>query len=152
MSSLFSDQSSFFPPGTSVVKIRVFPFPLEWLHCVTPIKAMAQLYPCWCSHKNSRCLEIDTDPPLQSRALHTQSFKEIQPISHVLTVLLPSHTWMCFISQKGNKRWSELKLKLWMLWLSLSYPGIISIILLSTSKDLPLIEANKQIKKSEKVI
>lgn len=65
--------------------------------------------------------------PLQSRALHTQSFKEIQPISHVLTVLLPSHTWMCFNSQKGNKRWSELKWKLWMLWLSLSHPDITSI-------------------------
>lgn len=65
--------------------------------------------------------------PLQSRALHTQSFKGIQPISRVLAVLLPSHTWMCFNSKKGIERWSEPKMKLWKLWLSPSYPAITSI-------------------------
>lgn len=42
---------------------------------------------------------------------HIQSFQKILPVYHAHAVLLPSHIWTCSDSKKGNKRWSELKLK-----------------------------------------
>lgn len=125
---------------------KFFPIPLEFLHCVTPVKAMSQFYSCWCSYKNSRYLETDTDPLSRIEPYTPRASRKSSPS--------PMYS-LCFIFKKGNKRWSELKLKLWMLWLSLSYPAITciypAIYLKSPWKDLPLIEANKQTKKSEKV-
>lgn len=99
-----------------------FPFSLGLLHYVTPIKAMAQLYSSWCLYKNSRCLETDTDLLCRAEPYTPRVSRKSSPS--------PMH--LCFYHHTHEraltlKKWSELQWKLWMLWLSLSYPAITSI-------------------------
>lgn len=145
----FLTQSLFFPPGTSRVKRRGSSFFPGITTLCTPVKAMAQLYWSWCLYKNFTCSEIDTGPLYRVEPYTHRASRESSP-SPVYLLCCYHHTHGCALTlkkaSKGDQNWK------WSCGSSGSpLHTLLShlYILLSTWKDLPLIEANKQIIKSK---